>query len=231
MRISPIVRLVGVDRRSRTFITEVSENLSSGVAAQHKLHERIQVLSRCVCFRSQIPCAGGKISHHWFSSWLFRLLQRVSQNQHFPWQSKHRSCRRCIWNTISDYANHFSQFKTASMWPSPPGATVAEPVGAGSARSPLPALKNLLHPEALRRLPDERGDGFRLRNVDRVATFDLDDAGACTLRHGALSGGRDHPIISCDQVPARLGLPSGLGYRAVERVDTPRDLRICHEFR
>jgi hypothetical protein len=41
--------------------------------------------------------------------------------------------------------------------------------GAGSARGPLPALKNLLHREILRRLFDEFGDGLRLRNVDRMA--------------------------------------------------------------
>src|SRR5882757_4060729 len=51
-----------------------------------------------------------------------------------------------------------------------------EPVGAGSAGSPLPALKNLLHRETLRRFSDELGDGLRLRNVDRMATFHLDDA-------------------------------------------------------
>jgi DNA-binding transcriptional LysR family regulator len=90
---------------------------------------------------------------------------------------------------------------------------------AGSAGSPLPALKNLLHRETLRRPLDELGDGFRLRNVDRVAAFHLDDAGACTLRHGALSRGRDHSIVSCDQVPARLGSPSGLSHPHQQLID------------
>jgi hypothetical protein len=61
------------------------------------------------------------------------------------------------------------------------------PVGAGSARSPLPALKNLLRPEALRRLPDELGDGFRLRNVDRVAPRDLRVAVAESYRRERIS--------------------------------------------
>lgn len=40
-----------------------------------------------------------------------------------------------------------------------------------------------------------------------------------------------HPIVGCDQIPARLAPPSGLGHSAAESGDTPRDLRIRHKFR
>jgi hypothetical protein len=76
-------------------------------------------------------------------------------------------------------------------------------VGAGGGGSPPPAPKNLFHRQTHRRLLDELGDRFPLRNVDRVAAFRLGDSGIRTLGHQTLSGGRDHPIVSGNQVNGR----------------------------
>src|SRR5215211_2626748 len=49
------------------------------------------------------------------------------------------------------------------------------------------------------------------------------------LRHGALGGRGDHPVFSCDEVPARLAPPCRLADRAAQSFDAPRDLRVGHE--
>jgi len=76
---------------------------------------------------------------------------------------------------------------------------------------------------------DERGHRFRLRHVDRVTACDLDDSRTSALGHEALSRWWDHLVVSGNQVSTRLGLPSRLADRAVERVQTPWDLGVCHE--
>ena len=65
-------------------------------------------------------------------------------------------------------------------------------------RSAGARAENLLRPKTPGRVFDELGDGFRLRDVDRVAALHLDDAGFGTLGHGALRRGRDHPIVTTD---------------------------------
>ena len=66
--------------------------------------------------------------------------------------------------------------------------------------------------------------GLRLRNVDRVAALHFDDTRLGTLRHGALRGGRDHPIIGRDEIPAWLAAPRGLRDRAIECLQAPGHL-------
>ena len=73
---------------------------------------------------------------------------------------------------------------------------------------------------------DEVSDGFRLRHIHGVAAFDLDDRRAGALGHSTLSVRRDHFVFGRDQVPAWLGSPRRLGDRAIERVETPRDLGV-----
>src|ERR1700722_2504045 len=84
-------------------------------------------------------------------------------------------------------------------------------VGAAGGDHPPPAPKDLFARQTLCRLLDELGDRFGLRNVDRVASLRLGDRRTRTLGHRTLRGGRDHAIVSGDQVPARLDLPSGGG--------------------
>ena len=47
--------------------------------------------------------------------------------------------------------------------------------------------EDLFHGQTRRRILDELGDRFRLRNVDRVAAFRLDDGGIRTISHQTLS--------------------------------------------
>src|SRR2546423_1626841 len=77
----------------------------------------------------------------------------------------------------------------------------------GTAR-PNPACRLLpLLRKFLGGLLDERSDCLRLRHVHGVASGDLDDTRARTLRHEALRRRRDHLVVLGDQVPAGLALP------------------------
>lgn len=76
---------------------------------------------------------------------------------------------------------------------------------------------------------DEMGAGLRLRHAHRVTAFYLDDRGAGALRHHPLGVRRDHFVFGSDHVPAWLCSPRGLGDRAIQRVQTPRDLGVRHE--
>jgi hypothetical protein len=66
-----------------------------------------------------------------------------------------------------------------------------------------PAPKGLSHRQTLRHLVEKLGNRFRLRDVNRMAAFRSGDTGIRTLGHQMLSGGRDHPIVSRSQIPAR----------------------------
>ncbi len=68
-----------------------------------------------------------------------------------------------------------------------------------------------------------------LRDVDRVAARLFGDGRPGSLCHGPLQWRRDHPVIGRHQVPVRLAAPSRLTHLAIERLDSPRDLRVGHE--
>ena len=71
----------------------------------------------------------------------------------------------------------------------------------------------------------------RLRDVNGVAALDLDDGCTGALRHRALRVGRNHPVLRGHEIPAWLRFPRRLADGAVERFETPRDLRVRHECR
>ena len=68
-----------------------------------------------------------------------------------------------------------------------------------------------------------------LGNVKGVATRDLSDGGASLFGHRALRSNRNHPILRGYDIPAGFALPSRLRDFAIERLDSPRDLRVRHE--
>jgi hypothetical protein len=72
-----------------------------------------------------------------------------------------------------------------------------------------PAPRKLLL-KTHRGLLDELDHRFRLRHIDGVTAPGLGDRSFGALRHHALRGGRDHPIVRGHQVPAGLALPGGL---------------------
>src|SRR5918999_1902882 len=76
---------------------------------------------------------------------------------------------------------------------------------------------------------NEVSHGCRLRHVDRMAARNLLNGRSRSLRHRALGGRGDHPVFSCDEVPAWLAPPCRLADRAAQGFNTPRDLRVGHE--
>src|SRR5260370_39483234 len=68
-----------------------------------------------------------------------------------------------------------------------------------------------------------------LRDVDGVAGLDLNDRAARPLGHGTLGLRWDQPVISGDQVPARLGPPRRFANCATGSRQAPRNLRIGPE--
>src|SRR6185437_10896550 len=80
-------------------------------------------------------------------------------------------------------------------------------------------------------LADQIDYGLRLGNVDRVTRSNLNDSRSRPPGHGTLSGRRNHPVLRCQEVPARFGLPGRLPNRALKRLNTPRDLTVRHERR
>src|SRR5215204_4964176 len=78
-------------------------------------------------------------------------------------------------------------------------------------------------------LLDEFSHGCRLRHIDRMAARGLLNGRTRLLGHGALGGRGDHPVFSCDEVPAWLAPPCRLADRAAQGINAPRDLRVGHE--
>src|SRR5215217_8743971 len=76
---------------------------------------------------------------------------------------------------------------------------------------------------------NECSNGCWLRDIDRMAARGLLNGRTCSLRHGALGGRGDHPVFSCDEVPAWLAPPCRLADRAAQGFNAPRDLRVGHE--
>src|SRR5215216_5941419 len=76
---------------------------------------------------------------------------------------------------------------------------------------------------------DQVRDGCRLRHVDRMAARGLLNGRTRSLRHRALGGWGDHPVFSCDEVPAWLAPPCRLADRAAQGFNAPRHLRVGHE--
>ncbi len=64
---------------------------------------------------------------------------------------------------------------------------------------------------------------------DCVASRALDHCRAGALGHDALRCRRDHPVVSRDQIPARLLPPRSLAHRALERTNAPWNLQVGHE--
>src|SRR5216684_2042955 len=95
------------------------------------------------------------------------------------------------------------------------------------AYTPLDLLSSSLHCPAC--LFNESCHSTGLRDVDGVAGLDLNDCGARQLGHGTLGLGWDHPVISGDQVRARLGPPRRFANCATGSRHAPRNLRIGHE--
>src|SRR6266566_7170297 len=98
----------------------------------------------------------------------------------------------------------------------PPGSFAAVRAAAAGATAMAPSshapLRTVLLPRGHcgRGLLDESGHRGRVRDVDGVATGNLDHGGTGPLGHSALRRRGDHPIFGGHQVPARLVPPGGV---------------------